>query len=94
MAHAALSLWRCPGQEREETAPPVFGHVLLTTLLNPKALVLALVVMPEGGTAPAVEAIAALRLFIADGLDRGSGPGCARGCQTLPPAVGSSASER
>jgi len=43
----AWSLWSRPRLAREDGKPVRWGHVFLTTLLNPKALVLALFVMPQ-----------------------------------------------
>lgn len=44
--HLASMLWRGRPQERRDAAPVRFGHVLLTTLLNPKAIIFAFVLLP------------------------------------------------
>jgi len=43
----ALSLWSPPALATRESKPVRWGHVFFTTLLNPKALVLAMFVMPQ-----------------------------------------------
>lgn len=44
----ALKLWRLPGQA-QGAAAATFRDVFVTTLLNPKALVIGLALMPRGG---------------------------------------------
>jgi threonine/homoserine/homoserine lactone efflux protein len=51
LVNAALGLWRRTAISKGTEADVVgvgVGHVFLTTLLNPKALVFAMLVMPEG----------------------------------------------
>ena len=42
----AIMLWRFRSRELRGRTPVTFGHVLLTTLLNPKALVFAFLLLP------------------------------------------------
>lgn len=42
----AVMLWRVNTREQRDGAPVMFGHVLLTTLLNPKAMVFAFLLLP------------------------------------------------
>ncbi|MBB4364205.1 threonine/homoserine/homoserine lactone efflux protein [Bradyrhizobium sp. CIR18] len=44
----AAMLWRVNTRELRDGAPVTFGQVLLTTLLNPKALVFAFLLLPLG----------------------------------------------
>ena len=60
VAWLALRLWRMPTALPGEVQAVTAGNLALTTLLNPKALVIALVLMP-GLDAPA----AALAIFVA-----------------------------
>lgn len=43
----AVMLWRFRARELRSGAPVMFGHVLLTTLLNPKAMVFAFLLLPS-----------------------------------------------
>jgi threonine/homoserine/homoserine lactone efflux protein len=53
LVNAAFELWRSPAisKRAEAAVANTVGvrHVFLTTLLNPKALVFAMLIMPEGG---------------------------------------------
>ncbi|MBR0839881.1 LysE family transporter [Bradyrhizobium liaoningense] len=42
----AVMLWRFRSRQLRGGAPVMFGHVLLTTLLNPKAMVFAFLLLP------------------------------------------------
>jgi threonine/homoserine/homoserine lactone efflux protein len=42
----AVALWRVNARELRDGAPVTFGQVLLTTMLNPKALVFAFLLLP------------------------------------------------
>jgi threonine/homoserine/homoserine lactone efflux protein len=44
--HLAGMLWRARPREPRDAAPVRFGHVLLATLLNPKALIFAFALLP------------------------------------------------
>lgn len=44
--HLAGMLWRTRPQGLRDAAPVRFGHVLLATLLNPKAIIFAFVLLP------------------------------------------------
>lgn len=43
----AVMLWRFRARELRSGAPVTFGHVLLTTVLNPKAMVFAFLLLPS-----------------------------------------------
>lgn len=58
---SALRLWRAEGLGAGAGAPPL-GAVFVTTLLNPKAIIIALVLMPEGWTASPALALPALAI--------------------------------
>ena len=66
LAHAALGLWRRPATSVDEAggvnAVGVW-HVFLTTLLNPKALVFTILIMPEG-TLPRLHAGSSLAALL------------------------------
>ena len=80
--YLAFSLWRAP---RDEAARAVsFRRVLFTTMMNPKALVIALVLLPPPEKAadlvPPLSIFAALVLFVASGwIAAGAGIGRATG---------------
>jgi threonine/homoserine/homoserine lactone efflux protein len=42
----AVMLWRVNAGEQRDGSPITFGHVLVTTLLNPKAMVFAFLLLP------------------------------------------------
>jgi threonine/homoserine/homoserine lactone efflux protein len=48
--HLASMLWRARPHELRDAAPVRFGHVLLATLLNPKALIFAFALLPLQAT--------------------------------------------
>lgn len=52
LVQVALTLWRMPSAAGRDCRPVGWGHVFATTLLNPKALVLAMLVMPEDAPVP------------------------------------------
>lgn len=47
LVYLARLLWRCDSREQHEPAPVTFRSALLTSLLNPKATVVAFVLLPS-----------------------------------------------
>jgi threonine/homoserine/homoserine lactone efflux protein len=66
LAWSALVLWRSGGREiAEASAPATPARLFVTTLLNPKALVFAFVIFPQGGADGFAEAAAIFSLLVA-----------------------------
>lgn len=60
LLHASVRLWRYPGQTADLSTRPVsWSHIFFTTLLNPKALVLAALVLSEETAAHSINPVAA-----------------------------------
>ncbi len=68
----AMRLWRVSSAQkiRQEVSPVTIGQVFLTTLLNPKAPIVGLVIMPHG---PLTEIAPALGVFSLLVLGAGTG---------------------
>jgi len=49
LLYLALVLWRHGAREVSDAAPVTFRRVLITTLLNPKAIIFAFTLLPEAG---------------------------------------------
>lgn len=61
----AVMLWRFRSRELRGGAPVTFNHVLLTTLLNPKALVFAFLLLPlQAGPFELVPRLAVIAILI------------------------------
>lgn len=61
----AVMLWRFRSRELRSGAPVTFGHVLFTTLLNPKAMVFAFLLLPlEAGLFELLPRLAVIALQI------------------------------
>jgi threonine/homoserine/homoserine lactone efflux protein len=78
LVYFARVLWRCRCHETEDVPPVTFRAVLLTTLLNPKAAVLAFAILPpQIGlielAATAVQVVAAGAAWLAFGAVFGHG---------------------
>lgn len=85
--YLAVRLWRVSAvQENSNTSSPVtVGQVFLTTVLNPKAPIIGLVIMPHGTLAQIAPAIGLFSLLVAGAgtsfLVLGSLIGRARSCR-------------
>lgn len=61
----AIRLWRTsPERSRGQTSPVTVGQVFLTTILNPKALIVGLVLMPRGTIVQLAPAIGLFSLIV------------------------------
>jgi len=61
----AIALWRHGARRVRDTAPVGFSHVLVTTLLNPKAMILAFTLLPsQVGVVDALPWLAGLAIEI------------------------------
>jgi threonine/homoserine/homoserine lactone efflux protein len=65
LAYSAVRLWREAGDGFPASPAPIgFGRVFLTTLINPKALVFALVLFPSGPASDVMAATAAFAVLV------------------------------
>lgn len=82
VAKLALTMWRVPKAQTANDVTP--ARLVTTTLLNPKALIIGLVLLPaQTAIAPRVAIFAAL-LLIASALWAALGASLKRGDDTLP----------
>lgn len=84
LLYLALRLWRRGAEAIGEESPVTFARVLITTLLNPKSIIFAFTILPQGGStailAPWLGALAGLitligGCWIAAGASLGKGLG-------------------
>jgi threonine/homoserine/homoserine lactone efflux protein len=68
LIYLAIRLWRHGSSELDSAGPVTFSRVLVTTLLNPKGLIFAFTLLPQGMHLPAllpwISALAAMILAI------------------------------
>ena len=63
LAILALTIWRAPNHDAEQTTLVNFRRVFVTTLLNPKSLIFAFQIFPTGGTRLTLAFLAAFALI-------------------------------
>lgn len=89
LLYLAFNLWQHGSTELEASGPVTFGRVLLTTFLNPKAIIFAFTILPLGVTLTGLIAwLTALGVMISavGGLWIALGAALSRGLEGIFPA--------